>query len=71
MTKIRQLSVAVIKGDINRALKKWKRKYEEFGIKEELISRKEFKKPSVEKREMMNQVIRNNKRNEEIRKENE
>ena len=71
MTKIRQLSVAVIKGDINRALKKWKRKYEEFGIKEELISRQEYTKPSVQKREMMNQTIRNNKRNEEIRKENE
>lgn len=71
MKTIKQFSVPVIKGDVNKALKKWKRKYEELGIKEELISRKEFKKPSVEKREMMNQTIRNNKRNEQIRKDNE
>lgn len=66
-----RFGVKVKHGDLNSALKRWKRKYKEFGIKEELILRKEFKKPSLVKREMMNTTIRNNKREEQYRKENE
>lgn len=66
-----QFIVPVIKGDIKRALNKWKRKYEDFGIKDQLISRKEFNKPSVIKRKQLNDTIRNNKKQEQIRKDNE
>ena len=69
MKKVKQFSVPVIKGDVNKALKKWKRRFEEFGIKEELISRKEFRKPSVVKRKQMNDTIRNHKIQELKRKE--
>ena len=62
MKKVKQFSIPVIKGDINKALKKWKRKFEEFEIREELISRKEFVKPSVVKRKQKNQTIRQHQR---------
>ena len=71
MKKVKQFSIPVIKGDINRALKKWKRKYQEFGIREELVERQQFTKPSLVKRKQMNETIRNHKRQELKRKENE
>lgn len=71
MKKVKQFSVPVIKGDINKALKKWKRKYEEFGIRDELISRQQFTKPSLVKRKQMNDTIRNHKRQVQKEKENE
>lgn len=37
--------------NIDRALKRFKRKFEKTGIIKELRSRQAFKKPSVEKRE--------------------
>ena len=43
--------------NIERALKKFKRKFEKTGIVRELRSRKTFEKPSVKKREMMNKAI--------------
>ena len=43
--------------NIERALKKFKRKFEKTGVIRELRSRKTFEKPSVKKREMMNKVI--------------
>ena len=43
--------------NIERALKKFKRKFEKTGIIRELRSRKTFEKPSVKKREMMNKAI--------------
>ncbi|HLU93494.1 MAG TPA: 30S ribosomal protein S21 [Membranihabitans sp.] len=36
---------------IDKALKRYKRKYQRVGILKELRNRKEFTKPSVEKRE--------------------
>ena len=56
--------------NFKKLLKKWKNKYQEFGIREELVRRQEFKKPSVLKREMMNTTIRNNKREVQKEKEN-
>lgn len=50
--------VQVKEGDnIERALKKFKRKFEKTGVIRELRSRKTFEKPSVKKREMMNKAI--------------
>lgn len=43
--------------NIERALKKFKRKFEKTGIIRELRARKTFEKPSVKKREMMNKAI--------------
>lgn len=37
--------------NIDRALKKYKRKYEKTGVVKELRSRQQFTKPSVKKRE--------------------
>lgn len=43
--------------NIEKALKKFKRKFEKTGVVKELRSRKEFLKPSVVKREKMNHAI--------------
>ena len=43
--------------NIEKALKKFKRKFEKTGIVKELRSRREFTKPSVRKREQMNKAI--------------
>jgi small subunit ribosomal protein S21 len=43
--------------NIERALKKFKRKFEKTGVIRELRARKTFEKPSVKKREMMNKAI--------------
>ena len=43
--------------NIERALKKFKRKFEKTGVIRELRSRKTFEKPSVKKREMKNKAI--------------
>jgi len=39
--------------NIDRALKKFKRKFEKTGVIKELRARQVYKKPSVKKREMM------------------
>lgn len=56
---------------LNKALKKWKRLYQEFQIKEELVKRQQFVKPSAVKRKMMNDTIRNNKIEVQKQKDNE
>ncbi len=43
--------------NIERALKKFKRKFEKTGIVKELRSRREFVKKSVRRREQMNKAI--------------
>jgi len=53
----------------NKMLKKWKRKYQEFGIREELISRKEFLKPSTLKKIQKNEAKREHYR--QLQKERE
>lgn len=50
--------VPIKEGDnIERALKKFKRKFEKTGIVRELRSRKTFEKPSVKKRDQMKKAI--------------
>lgn len=48
----------VIKGDINRALKKFKSVTLESGHLDELKERKEYKKPTTVKRKMMKDAVR-------------
>jgi len=43
--------------NIERALKKFKRKFEKTGIVKELRSRKTFEKPSVKKRDELKKAI--------------
>ena len=79
MKKVKQFSVKVRQSkdnkekdiNFNKALKRWKRLYQEFQIKEQLISRKEFIKPSVLKREQKNRANRERQRRLRIEKENE
>lgn len=54
---------------IERLIKRWKRKFEEAEIKEELISRKEFVKPSLQKRIQKQQAVRQNQREVQLKKE--
>lgn len=51
----------VIRGDINRALKKFKSVTLESGHLQELRERKEYKKPTTVKRKMMKDAIRTQK----------
>ena len=55
--------------DINKLIKRWKRRFDEAEIKEELISRKEFIKKSLQKRVQKQQAIRENKRQVQLKKE--
>jgi small subunit ribosomal protein S21 len=43
--------------NIERALKKFKRKYEKTGVIKELRSRQAFTKPSVNRREQMKKAV--------------
>lgn len=54
---------------IERLIKRWKRKFEEAEIKEELISRKEFVKPSLQKRIQKQQAVRENQKLVRLKKE--
>lgn len=42
---------------IDKALKKYKRKFEKTGVMRELRDRKAFKKPSIRRREEVNKAI--------------
>ena len=44
--------------DINRLLKRYKKWYSEFGIRQELMERKEYKKPTTIKRKQRQVAIR-------------
>ena len=58
--KVSLVSVTVVKGDINRALKKYKRKVNDSGHLLELRDRKEFTKPKVARRKQKLDAIRRN-----------
>jgi len=51
------VTIEVRNGDIAKALKLFKKKVEDSGHLQELRERKEYKKPSVLKREQMNKVL--------------
>ena len=61
MSKVILTKTKVIKGDINRALKKFKSATVESGHLEELRERKEYKKPTTVKRKMLKDAIRTQK----------
>jgi len=53
------LKIKVRKGDLNRALKIFKKKVNEYGILQEYKERQEYTKPSAKKREAKKRAIRN------------
>ena len=59
MSKIELTRTKVIKGDINRALKRFKSATIESGHLEELKDRKQYTKPTTKKRKMMKDAVRN------------
>lgn len=54
---------------IERLIKRWKRRFEDAEIKEELVSRKEFIKPSLQKRIQKQQAVRENQKQVKLKKE--
>ena len=67
--KIELTRTKVIKGDINRALKKFKSATIESGHLEELKERKQYTKPTTKKRKMMKDAVRKQKWDLEKEKE--
>lgn len=57
-----KVSVKVVKGDINKALKKLKNKTLDVGHLKELYERKTFIKPKTKRRLVKMNAIRENKR---------
>ena len=49
-------------------LRRWKKKYEEAEIREELVSRKEFVKPSLQKRIQKQKAVRENQKQVQLNK---
>lgn len=62
------LIIPVKEGEnIERALKKYKKKYEKTGVVRELRDRQQFTKPSIEKRQQkLKAIYREKMRNEEL-----
>jgi len=54
---------------IQKALKKFKNKYSEYGIREELMKRREYTKPTTKRRKAKMDAIRNYKKEEQDKKE--
>ncbi len=60
------LKIPVKEGEnIERALKRFKRKFEKTGISKELRERQAFRKPSEEKRETLKKAVYKKKMQEE------
>lgn len=54
---------------IQKLLKRYKNKYSEFGIRQELMDRKTYTKPTTIRRKQKMDAIRNYKREEQLKKE--
>ena len=59
------LIIPVIKDDINKALKKFKRKFKQTGRLKEIRERKQFIKPSLKRKLSKEKAILNQKYKEE------
>ena len=59
------LKVPVIKGNINKALKIFKRKFKQTGVLKEVRERKNYIKPSAKKRKQKEKAILKRKYKEE------
>jgi small subunit ribosomal protein S21 len=59
------LEIPVIKGNINKALKIFKRKFKQTGVLKEVRERKNYIKPSAKKRKQKEKAILKRKYREE------
>ena len=59
------LKIPVIKGDINRALKLFKRKFRDTQVLKEVRERKNYTKPSLKRRVEKDEAIRKLKKQQE------
>ena len=59
------LIIPVIKGNVDRALKQFKRKFKQTGTLREIRERKQFTKPSVRRKLEKEKAIKNQKYKEE------
>ena len=59
------LKIPVIKGDINRALKLFKRKFRDTQVLKEVRERKNYTKPSLKRRIEKDEAIRKLKKQQE------
>ena len=59
------LEIPVIKGNINKALKQFKRKFKQIGILKEVRERKNYTKPSTKRRKQKEKAILKQKYKEE------
>jgi len=59
------LNIPVIKGNINKALKHFKRKFRDTQVLKELRERKQYIKPSAKKRVQKDEAIRKLKKQQD------
>ena len=59
------LRIPVVKGNLNRALKQFKRKFRETQVLKELRERKNYTKPSAKKRVQKDEAIRKLKKQQD------
>ena len=59
------LKIPVIKGNINKALKQFKRKFKQTGILKEVRERKNHTKPTTKRRKQKEKAILNQKYKED------
>ena len=59
------LKIPVVKGNINKALKQFKRKFRDTQVLKELRERKNYTKPSAKKRVQKDEAIRKLKKQQD------
>ena len=59
------LKIPVVKGNINKALKQFKRKFRDTQVLKELRERKQYIKPSLKKRIEKDEAIRKHKKQQD------
>ena len=59
------LKIPVVKGNLNRALKLFKRKFKQTGVLKEVRERKNYTKPSIKRRKQKEKAILKRKYKEE------
>ena len=59
------LKIPVVKGNINRALKQFKRKFKQTGVLKEVRERKNYTKKSLKRRIEKDEAIRRHKKQQD------
>ena len=59
------LKIPVVKGNLNRALKQFKKKFRDTQVLKELRERQQYIKPSLQKRKQKKEAIRKSKQQDD------